>query len=93
MSGLAIERDEVRRKSLAEECEQRLARVRALIDELAAEVNPLVTNYGQLAALATRLGSFERAPDVRAGIADLLLSRLCALRPFIPFVSDPDWQE
>jgi len=74
-----------RRKSLAEECEQRLERVRVLIDELAAEVNPLVTAYGQLVALATRLGSHDRAPDMREDIAKRLHGRLGALRPYVPY--------
>ena len=83
------EPDEARCKRLAEECQERLGRVRALIDELAAEVNPLVTKYGQLNALNQRLGvSTWPAPDVREDVTKRLHSRLGALRPFIPYESE-----
>ena len=83
------EQAEDRAHLLAAECEERLARVRGLIDDLASEVTPLVTRYGELMAVATRLGA-PRPPDVREDVTKRLHIRLSALRPYIPFETDPE---
>lgn len=80
---------EERASYLAKECRRRLDTVKAMIDELAAEVDPLVGSYRQLTALAHRLGK-PAVPDVREDITKRLYVRLDALRPFIPFEHDPE---
>ena len=81
---------EARYTAVSADVQARLAVVRLLTDQLAAEVELLVNGQRQINALTPRLQIREPVPDVRVAVAKRILSRLGSLRPYVPFETTDD---
>ena len=80
-------------EKLQEEREAAIADTFAVIEQLVPLVHNAVQADMQLHAVRGQLGQHEVHRDSRDRIVARLHGRLSDLRPFIPFVSDPEEQE
>ena len=79
--------------ALRREREAAVADAFAVIEQLRPLVGAAVWADRQLYACRGQLGDFTPHRDVRERLVDRLHGRLGDLRPYVPFVADPDCQE
>lgn len=82
-----------RGEELHQEREAAVAEAFALIEQLVPFVVAAVRADVQMRVVRGQLGQFEPYRDARERIVARLHGRLSDLRPYIPFVSDPDSEE
>lgn len=84
---------QARADALHERREAAIVEAFALIDKMAVAVTEAVGADGEMNAVLCRLGIAPGYHDARERITKRVFGRLGALRPYIPFETDPDKEQ